>query len=115
MNAETLTALKASIAKWERNAEAKTPDNFKVSPEACPLCSLFNAIDTPDEDVCAGCPISTKTGKTYCEGTPYMPAWKAWFSWTKQPRQPDFRHNAHAAARDEVAFLKSLLPEEHQS
>ncbi len=31
MNAQTLEALKASIAKWERNAEAERPDEYLTS------------------------------------------------------------------------------------
>lgn len=101
MNAQTIEALKASIAKWERNAEAKTPTKYKISEYDCPLCSLFISKD------CVGCPVSERSGKALCYGTPYRPAMHAWFDWSDGTTDAGL---CHAAARDEVAFLKSLLP-----
>jgi hypothetical protein len=105
MDAKTLEALKASIAKWERNAEAKTPDEFKLGWSECPLCDLFL-----DPGRCGGCPVFNRIGERFCRGTPYINAsWTS--SWWTSSDQSSFRDRAHAAARDEVAFLKSLLPE----
>ena len=104
MDAKTLEALKASIAKWERNAEAKTPGEFRTHANDCPLCELFN--HKPDN--CNGCPVKDKTGEKFCRRTPYVLADSANHAW-RQGFGPQDR--AHAAARDEVAFLKSLLPE----
>lgn len=104
MNAQTLEALKASIAKWERNAEAKRPGAYKTGDEDCPLCNLFIYGD------CEGCPIFQNVGERYCRKTPYLVASRAWFDWNDNPKIAEFRYRAHAAARDEVAFLKSLLP-----
>jgi hypothetical protein len=84
MDAKTLEALKASIAKWERSAEAKTPAGYKTGQKDCPLCVLFFWKD----------------------------AWKAYANWDLFPKSSKRRDRAHAAARDEVTFLKSLLPEE---
>jgi hypothetical protein len=112
MDAKTLEALKASIAKWERNAEAGTPSVFKTGPDDCPLCGLFNADETDDAAVCAGCPVAKKTKGRFCQGSPYDAAFKAWFAWSGFPADRDKRLAAHAAARDEVAFLRSLLLEE---
>lgn len=105
MDAKTLEALKASIAKWERNAEAKTPAEFKIGEADCPLCELFIY---PDR--CEGCPVFEKTGERFCKGTPYINAHSAAYEWRIGSKAAADR--AHAAARDEVAFLKSLLPEE---
>lgn len=105
MDAKTLEALKASIAKWERNAEAKTPTEYRIGESDCPLCSLFIY---PDR--CEGCPVFDRTGERFCKGTPYIVAssLRTWWS----AGDEGFRRRANAAARDEVAFLKSLLPEE---
>lgn len=80
MDAKTLEALKASIAKWERNAEAKTPADVLYGAEACRNC-----FTTPYHNVVARLHDWKRTGA---------------------------RSVFDAAARDEVAFLKSLLPGE---
>ena len=103
MNTQTLEALKASIAKWERNAEAKTPNEYLTSDIDCPLCNLFI------RDGCKGCPVFERTGELFCRDTPYRTAGPAWFDWTDLETS-EHRDRAHAAACDEVAFLKSLLP-----
>jgi len=103
MNAQTLEALKASIAKWERNAEAKTPAEYRTGESDCPLCALFIY---PDR--CEGCPVFEKTGERFCKGTPYIDASSARTWWGFGDGIAADR--AHAAARDEVAFLKSLQP-----
>jgi hypothetical protein len=105
MDAKTLEALKASIAKWERNAEAADVFEFKISEKDCPLCAMFKI--WPDE--CDGCPVFEKTGAKFCRETPYISAATARRDWRYGDGPAD---RAHAAARDEVAFLKSLLPEE---
>jgi hypothetical protein len=101
MDAETLKALKASIAKWERNAAAKKPEDFLVRASDCPLCDLFY-----ERDLCVGCPVAAATGKSACSGTPYHSAHSAWLSWQHGGR------SARSHARKEVEFLKSLLPAE---
>jgi len=101
MDAKTLEALQASIEKWERNAVAETPDEYRTGSDNCPLCNLFI------EDRCAGCPVKARSGSGYCLRTPYMVAHDAkifWHTGTGTARQ------ARKAARAEVAFLKSLLP-----
>jgi hypothetical protein len=104
MDAKTLEALKASIAKWERNAEAKTPAEYKIREKDCPLCDLFR------RNLCDGCPVSDRTEEIFCYGTPYDLAAPAKYDWIRASSK-SAADRAHAAARDEVAFLKSLLPE----
>jgi len=101
MDAKTLKALKASIEKWERNAVAETPDGYLTGSDDCPLCALFYAKS------CVGCPVREKTRLSLCDGSPYRKAYGAWEEWEDGgPIEA-----AHTAAREEVAFLKSLLPE----
>jgi len=105
MDAKTLEALKASIAKWERNAEAKTPADVLIGAHACPLCRIFHWAFGGND--CKGCPIND-VGHSGCEGTPYGAADTAFEEWLYgNGKLSDFRKSA----RDEVAFLKSLLPE----
>lgn len=104
MNAKTLAAIEASIAKWERNAEAPSPENYLVDACDCPLCDMFWDSD------CLGCPVSEKTSRLGCSGTPYTKAFAAWEAWNSDKKSESFKKRAHTAARAEVAFLKSLLP-----
>lgn len=105
MDDKTLDALKRSIAKWESNAVAKKPKDYLTGASSCPLCMLFFSLR------CEGCPVMEKAGTPYCRDTPYgkaEAARKYWFYTGKR----DAAHVAHAAAREEVAFLRSLQPAE---
>jgi len=95
MDARTLEALQASIAKWEKNATVEDTEDARLGVSSCPLCQVFYG------DRCAGCPVYA-FDHFRCDGTPY-----------------DAAENAYAdgnleafivAARAEVAFLQSLLP-----
>jgi len=97
MDARTLKALKASIAKWERNAVIENTDDATMGPVDCPLCVLFHL------NGCVDCPVFSE-GHYQCDGTPYDAAYSAW----RNDKLTDFLD----AAREEVAFLKSLLPAE---
>jgi hypothetical protein len=103
MNNKTLEALQASIEKWEQNAEVENLSQALMGAGNCPLCVLFNNHDRAYNSFCKGCPVFESTGYKYCEGTPYMAAQDADESYDVSA----FR----AAARKEVKFLKSLLPE----
>lgn len=97
MDKRTLTALKESIAKWEKNAQAEGIRGMKLSSDECPLCLLF--LDRSD---CDGCPVAERTELRFCEGTPYD-----YFAYTMMYDDAE----ALSAARREAEFLKSLLPE----
>lgn len=110
MDARTLEALNASIAKWERNAEAETPDEYLISAGDCPLCHLFY------NDYCEDCPVAARTGKNVCRNTPYYDAVDARYAWIlaridgDEDKVTAAREDSQENARAEVAFLKSLLP-----
>lgn len=101
MDAKALKALKASIRKWERNAKAKTPEEYLTKAGDCPLCDLF--ID----DGCRRCPVYQRSLSIHCMATPYVQASVARHQWAYSDGSAEA---AHAAARAEVEFLKSLLP-----
>ena len=105
MDDRTLTALRQSIEKWERNAVAETPADFTTSPNSCPLCQRFW------KRYCVGCPVAGRTGKVGCAGSPYAEAAVAADEWLDNPDNETLRDTAHAAARAEAEFLRSLLPE----
>lgn len=106
MDTKTLEALNASIAKWERNAEARAPGDAQIFSNTCPLCTAFRV-----NGWCDGCPVKSRTGRSFCALSPWEDALIALGAWdsgnTKQGRS-----NFRVAARKEVAFLKSLLPTE---
>lgn len=109
MDAETLEALKLSIEKWERFANGTARDGDTIFGKSCPLCKLFNSMSEDRFDKsCVGCPVSRRTGKPECEGSPWLNAKLALFkkAGIGDPDSPEFL----AAARAEADFLKSLLP-----
>ena len=106
MKPETLEALKASIRKWDANAEAKTPEEYTLSTDDCPLCVRFVMKDGCDS--IDGCPVWWRTRQRHCRGTPYGAAYDALKRWRDSRQDGD---EARAAAREEAAFLRSLLPE----
>ncbi|WP_372570391.1 hypothetical protein [Ruegeria jejuensis] len=99
MDKRTLEALKASIEKWEKNATVERNTEALVGAISCPLCKLFM------DSCCRGCPVMERTGKPACDDTPYDDAVEA---------LDVFLPAFHEAARAEVEFLKSLLPEGEQ-
>ena len=105
MNAETLKALKSSIAKWEKIVAGTGTDNGSSD---CPLCALFNSSRNKVE--CEGCPVKERTGMRYCDGSPY-------YEWSNEATRLNLRGPVAAsspgllrAAKKERAFLKRLLP-----
>lgn len=105
MDEKTLTALKKSISKWERNAVAETPKDYTLGIKTCALCTLFFR-----RGFCTGCPVQAKTGMSCCIGSPYNGADNARRKWRDDPSNTALRDAAHAAARAEADFLRSLLP-----
>lgn len=107
MPAETLAALKASIAKWERNAVAESWREASIGFISCALCSLYYSS-------CVGCPVMESTGVRGCVKTPYEDvesARNAWmFCMQRGGSESQAREAFRTAARAEVEFLKSLLP-----
>lgn len=105
MNKSTLVALKGSIAKWQAIAKGTGIDR---GMDNCPLCQKFYTLERAHvEEGCNSCPVFKKTGLQGCGGTPYD-------DWVSNPSvfgratTPKFKK----IARDEVKFLKSLLPKE---
>lgn len=100
MKRKTLKALKASIEHWEVNTKVKEVDEINTTWRACALCQLFF------QNGCVGCPVAERTERFRCLDTPYVTAYLA----AQNGDLKEFR----AAAFDELAFLKSLLPEEEK-
>jgi hypothetical protein len=69
MNADTLVALKGSIAKWEAIVAGTGHDD---GCENCPLCGMFaNGYREDDLPGCTGCPVAEAAGTSCCNNTPY--------------------------------------------
>jgi len=107
MDERTLAALRGSIAKWRAIVYEGAFDEGVVN---CPLCELFARLSSP----CTGCPVSEKSGKSSCAGTPYE-RWSD--AATKGPGGSWRVGSAESldAALAELAFLESLLPAEPAS
>lgn len=103
MNARTLRALKGSIKKWENIITGVGVD---LGPTNCALCRQFNVYDERQDTVdCTGCPVFDHTGQHGCHGTPYD-------EWSDHDfiRVRDDLPESLRIAKDELKFLKSLLP-----
>jgi hypothetical protein len=100
MDAETLEALRGSIAKWHAIAFEGGEDNGYKN---CPLCEKFM---NDESRFCDGCPVATATGERGCRNTPY----DAW----SRADDTGFADTPEkvALAVAELDFLKSLLPAE---
>lgn len=106
MDNATLKALKDSIAKWESNARVGDIDDALIGAKECPLCQLYWKKD--NGLWCDGCPVKNATGYSSCVDTPYSEAYQL-FDLAENGKAP--LSEFHKAARAEVDFLKSLLPE----
>jgi hypothetical protein len=96
MDEKTLTALRGSIAKWEAIVAGTGTDR---GAENCPLCHLFI------KDGCQGCPVLERSKQSGCKGTPYEDYIHAYYYEDRKSRMIE-------GAKAELAFLRSLLPEE---
>ena len=73
--------IKGCIKHWETLLEGKshntTPDGIN-----CSLCLQFTSMNeahnSAGKDYCEGCPISLRTGRIDCNGTPYFNARRVW-------------------------------------
>lgn len=105
MDAETLTALRGSIAKWAAIVAGTGIDD---GCDNCPLCQKFNGevLGRDDEEekpfehegpwVCRGCPVAIAANRDHCGNTPYA-------AYCLEGR-------TNAQAVKELDFLISLLP-----
>lgn len=102
MDHKTLQALKESIVKWDRNAEATCASDAHVYGDTCALCTVHYM------DNCSGCPVAEAVNDTECNNSPWEVAIDEYLAWKCHDRHaPAFR----AAAKAEADFLRSLLPE----
>jgi hypothetical protein len=105
MDPETLEALKGSIAKWERVVTKGTDGTNWMD---CPLCDLFW------ENGCMGCPVRDRTKQRVCLGSPFEVYADLRDTLIEDdeidPNQVGKHPGVIASAKDELDFLKSLLP-----
>lgn len=100
MDEKTLEALKGSIKKWE-GIVAGTEVN--KGAKNCPLCLIFNTPTDSRNTQCIGCPVMEHTTLKWCRGTPYE-------GFETIDSDPINNEDAMEKAKEEVLFLKSLLP-----
>ena len=78
MDADTLSALRHSIKKWEMIIATAGGDDAGLN---CALCQNF--FDHPN--FCEGCPVKTYTGLKECIGSPYD-------DWASHHEREQFSH-----------------------
>ena len=110
MDADTLTALRASIAKWRANVTADRPQRVLIHASDCPLCKIYLRGDLRPPGYCTACPVRERTGHDGCEQTPWMEASSTLCGWRQFHDDDQHRDRWRAAAQREVDFLISLLP-----
>ena len=104
MDAETLEALKGSIAKWEKITAGTGQD---MGASNCSLCQMFHKSAGLSLS-CAGCPVAEATGAFGCDGSPYA-------AYERHAMECDYDGPGEcpkcaSLAAAELDFLKSLLP-----
>ena len=87
-----MSAIDESIAHWERMRDGTGADGEEPTGPNCALCKKHLW--------CNGCPVALFTRSTSCSRSPYTAARDAWQNHGLD--SPEF----HAAAQDEVDFLK---------
>lgn len=111
MTPEVAAALEASIDHWDKLSRAEIPETVSIGVSYCALCRIFHPSFGPRigrTGGCDGCPVHSKTDKSFCQGTPFIEADAAFrtFRWNGTSRGSGkvFR-SAAAVERD---FLISL-------
>ena len=102
MDDKTAKALEKSIAHWRENESVTRKDDACVTCDGCALCDMFSGEENEHMGYCAGCPVSSHTGMSDCEGTPWRQAYLKRFA--DRFTLDDFRE----AAKKEREFLESL-------
>ena len=110
---EVSEALEKSIKHWEENAKVLKLSDVKIGRADCALCGLFN--DFNNCFGCNGCPVFEKTGRRYCDRTPYVIANIDRKRWSyaimdnlSNKEREKARLKFQESALKEVEFLKSL-------
>jgi len=105
----TEQALKGSIKKWT-HIVGRTGLDFGI--KNCPLCRMFYNTGIGNK-LCNGCPVSKKSTKASCRGTPYED-WEFHYCTIHLNRFPysvvKGCKTCLLLAKKELEFLKSLLP-----
>lgn len=115
MDQETREALEGSIRKWEAIVAGTGVDKGSVN---CPLCQKFCA-GRYRSDACIGCPVRERTGRSYCEETPYVRYVEAeealaYYPGMSAAMRAKWADQREKAAKEELEFLRSLRPDLEQ-
>lgn len=114
MTPEALTYLREHIAQWRAIVDGTAADT-----QNAPLCALFYGTVDAAGQGCTGCPVRESSGKPYCAGSPYV-VWNNLLGQHLSDDTPatlsnfplDVVDEARDAAREELDFLRSLLPKD---
>jgi len=96
-----MTRKERVLAHWRRIREdargAYDKNNESPGPYDCAFCQELG---------CHRCPIAVKTGKSFCDGTPYYKAQDAWRNFVMW--ESGTESEWQAAADQMIAFLEDL-------
>lgn len=113
MNPVALQALEESIQVWEHKLDlaiTRRVDEISFGRANCPLCQVNT------QYMCEGCPVTDAAKAHSCQRTPYGAAYRAVDSYRYFRRIGGDLTEPHRKmvyfVREELEFLKSLLPEE---
>lgn len=120
---QTAEALEESIKHWTRLAYGFKSSMEDVSAEYCSLCHAFVRHENNPLRFtsCEGCPIAAKTGRPYCDDSPYYTAQSILsklaldsydanpdVSYSERYQQAMFHPDFQSAASLMVNYLESL-------
>lgn len=114
MQGKKVWLLDESIAHWEENVRAETPNQASVGGDSCALCREY----FDKNPVCGRCPVRAASGWAKCRHTPWADASYALIRWrdvyfTSLPSSDEYKY-AKAywieCATKELNFLKAIRP-----
>lgn len=94
----TLTALVQAVEKWDKLSQVDFDgmESAEIGSSTCRLCDMF-----ANKPGCEGCPVSQKTGRPGCMGSPWLKAHNA----KNSGKLKDFQE----AAGEMAQFLRELF------
>ena len=101
---DVTTPLEGSIRSWEHKLQTEDPLEINMGMESCPLCEAHYS-EEGGVNTCGKCPVAVASSQEFCEGTPYIKAYRTWGRWKSEQGSRDAWLKA---CSEEITFLKSL-------
>ncbi len=106
--ARDIEALKKSINHWMNdNVNKEHYSQISILEGKCALCGLYIG-GAYDVQTCEGCPVSNKTHRPSCNGSPYREVSTLLSRWKDTGNKPE---GFEGAVHNEITFLRQLYNE----